>query len=140
MVKVIQHTISFPARPTKLYDMYMSADIHAAFTGGGVIISPEGNSQFLAFDGMIFGRTLSVIPGRQIIQSWRSKEWKPSDPDSTLILNFLPDGDGGIIQLIHLNVPEYDFEDVNKGWLKYYWKPWKEYLKKDKSESHLQAA
>jgi len=31
-----------------------------------------------------------------------------------------------------VNVAEGDFDDVNKGWLKYYWKPWREYLKKEK--------
>jgi len=140
MVKVIQHTISLMARPGKLYDMYLNPEMHAAITGGRVVISPEPNSQFLAFDGKIFGRTLSVIPGRQIIQSWRSKEWKESDRDSVLILNFLPDGESGKIELIHVNVAEGDFDDVNKGWLEYYWKPWREYLKKEQKEAGLRAA
>ena len=140
MVKVIQHTISLPARPGTLYDMYINPEIHAALTGSRVIISPEADSQFLAFDGMIVGRTLSLIPGRQIIQSWRSKEWKESDRDSILILNFLPDGDNGKIELIHVNVAEEDFDDVNKGWLEYYWKPWREYLKKEKQRAGLRAA
>ena len=140
MVKVIQHTVSLPAKPEKLYNMYMNPEIHAAFAGGRVVITPEPNSQFLAFDGMILGRTLSVIPGRQIIQSWRSKKWKESDRDSVLILNFLPDGDAGKIELIHVNVAEGDFDDVNKGWLEYYWKPWREYLKKEKKEAGLRAA
>jgi activator of HSP90 ATPase len=140
MIKVIQHMVSLPAKPGTLYDMYINPEIHAAFTGGGVVISPESNSQFMAFDGMIFGRTLSVIPGRQVIQSWRSKEWKESDRDSVLILNFLPDGDAGKIELIHVNVAEGDFDDVNKGWLKYYWKPWRAYLKKETNEAGLRAA
>ena len=141
MVKVIQHTISLQEQPDKLYDMYMDPEIHASFTGSKkVVISPEVNSQFIAFDGMIFGRTLSVIPGRQIIQSWRSKEWKESDRDSVLILNFLQDGDWGKIELIHVNVAESDFDDVNKGWLEYYWKPWREYLRKEKKVRGLRAA
>jgi len=140
MFKIIHQTVSLPEKPTRLFDMYMNPAIHAAFTGGRVVVSPEVNSQFLAFDGMIFGRTLSVTPRSQIIQSWRSKEWKSSDRDSTLILNFLPDGDGGIIELIHLNVAEGDFDDVNKGWQKYYWTPWREYLKKENREPRLRAA
>jgi activator of HSP90 ATPase len=140
MVRVIQHTISLPAKPDRLYDMYMNPDIHASFTGEKVVISPEANSLFQAFGGMIFGKTLSVVPGRQIIQSWRSKEWKESDRDSILILNFLPDGDSGKIELIHVNVADGDFDDVNKGWLEYYWKPWKEYLRNEKKTSRLRAA
>jgi hypothetical protein len=26
--------------------------------------------------------------------------------------------------------PKYDYDDVNEGLNKYYWKPWREYLKK----------
>jgi hypothetical protein len=43
-----------------------------------------------------------------IVQSWRAKPWKKSDPDSILIL-FLHKADrGGQIELIHVGMPDYD--------------------------------
>jgi hypothetical protein len=30
-------------------------------------------------------------------------------------------------------VPEHDYEDVKEGWGKYYWTPWREYLRKKES-------
>jgi hypothetical protein len=63
-----------------------------------------------------------------IVQSWRSVNFAEDDPDSTLILAFVPEGGNGRIDLIHIDVPEQDFQGVSEGWEKYYWTPWKRYL------------
>jgi uncharacterized protein YndB with AHSA1/START domain len=41
------------------------------------------------------GTILQVVPKRLIVQSWRSPHWGKTDLDSTLILTFLPETDGG---------------------------------------------
>jgi activator of HSP90 ATPase len=130
MPKTIQQAVTLPAPAEKLYDMYLSPKTHAAITGGPVTISRIAGTKFRAFGGMISGKTLQVVPKRLIIQSWRGKDWKPGDLDSTMILSFLPDKEGGRIELVHVNVPEYEYIDVNEGWEKYYWQPWREYLRK----------
>jgi activator of HSP90 ATPase len=130
MPKIIQQTVTFSAPPEKLFDMYMNQKLHATITGQPVTISRTAGTRFRAFGGMIVGKMLHVVPRRLIIQSWRSKEWKPEDLDSTLIISFWSDQEGGRIELTHVNVPEYDYNDVNEGWEKFYWKPWREYLLK----------
>ncbi len=137
MPKTIQKAVTLPAPAEKLFDMYLSPKAHGAITGGPVTISRTAGSRFRAFGGMITGRTLQVVPKRLIIQSWRGKHWKPEDIDSTLIISFWPDRDGGRIELVHVNVPEYDYDGANEGWDKYYWKPWREYLKKKASSVKL---
>ncbi len=131
MFKIIHHAVTLPAPAEKLYDMYLDPKEHAAITGGPVIISPKPGSEFRAFDGMVTGKTVSVVPKRMIVQLWRGKDWKPGDRDSLLILTFSPEGDSGKIELVHVFVPEHDFDDVNQGWIKYYWTPWREYLEKE---------
>ena len=133
MPKTIQQSVTLPAPAEKLYDMYLSPKFHAEITGGPVVISRIAGTKFRAFGGMISGKMLQVVPKRLIIQSWRGKDWKPEDLDSTLIISFLPDKEGGRIELTHVNVPEYDYEDVSEGWEKSYWKPWREYLRKKES-------
>jgi activator of HSP90 ATPase len=120
MFKIIHHTVTLPAGPERLFDMYMDLKLHEAIAGGPVTISVAAGSEFRAFDGMIFGKTLAVVPKSIIVQSWRGKDWKPGDRDSLLILNFLPEGDAGKIELVHLYVPERHFDDVSDGWQKYY--------------------
>ncbi len=140
MPKTIQQTVTLPAPAEKLFDMYLSPKKHMAFTGGPVSISSKEGSRFRAFDGMIFGKTLLVVPKYMIVQSWRGSHWKKEEIDSILILTFWPEGDSGRIELVHVNVADSDYEGVKEGWEKYYWKPWREYLKKEAEKSPVRRA
>ncbi len=135
MPKTIHQSATLPASAEILYDMYLDPAAHEAITGYPVTISHEPGSAFRAFDDMLSGKTLYTIPKRIIVQSWRGNHWKPEDIDSTLILTFWPKGDSGRIELVHVNVADHDYEEVNKGWENYYWKPWREHLDKARSES-----
>jgi uncharacterized protein YndB with AHSA1/START domain len=128
MPRSIRLAVSLPASPDRLFDMYLDAAEHAAFTGSPVTIAPHAGAPFRAFDGALSGTVLQVVPKRLIVQAWRSSNWDASDLDSTLILSFWPDGDGGRIELAHVNVAEDDFAGVSQGWEKYYWAPWRAHL------------
>lgn len=128
MTRTIQLAASLPAPPERLFDMYLNPAEHAAFTGSPVTISALPGAPFQAFDGVLSGTILQVVPKRLIVQSWRSPHWGASDIDSTLILTFLPEGDGGRIDLVQVNVVDNDFAGVSQGWEKYYWTPWRAYL------------
>ena len=128
MAKLVKQTVVLPASAKTLYAMYISPRIHGAITGGKVLIGARPGSRFSAFHGMLRGRMLYTVPGRLIVQSWRSGGWKKRDLDSTLILRFTPSGRGGRIDLVHANVPDHDYRGVHNGWKKYYWRPWRRYL------------
>lgn len=128
MRPVIAQSIVLPAPAERLFATYLDPALHAAVTGAPVTVSAEPGSPFRAFDGQITGTTLSVIASRLIVQSWRSTNFRDADPDSTLILAFVPEGAHGRIDLIHIDVPEQDYQGVMEGWEKYYWAPWRRYL------------
>ena len=128
MNKIIKQSVLLPASPRELYAQYLNSKAHGAITGGKVLISPRIGSRFDAFGGMLTGRVLDLIPGRLIVQAWRSGIFKKADLDSTLVLRFSAKGKGACIDLVHVNVPDHDYRGVNAGWRKYYWKPWLEYL------------
>lgn len=130
MTKTIEQTVKFAATPRQLYDIFIDPKKHAALTGGPVKISAKPGSKFEAFGGQLWGSTVSTIPGKQIIQRWRSCNFKQTDMDSMLVLTFVPDGTGARIEMIHANVPKQDHKGVTKGWPKYYWEPLKAYLKR----------
>ncbi len=128
MPKTIIQAAILPAPPDQLFDMYLDPAAHAAFTGAPVTIDSKPGSTFKAFDDMITGTILQVVPKRLIVQSWRAAHWADEEVDSTLILSFWPDEDGGRIELVHVNVADDDFAGVSQGWQEYYWEPWREYL------------
>jgi activator of HSP90 ATPase len=128
MPKLITQSVILHAPAKNLYAMYLNPGRHRAITGGKVVVSARPGSKFSAFDGMLRGRMLYTVPGRLIVQAWRSSVWKKSDLDSTLILRFTPRGRSGRIDLVHANVPDHDYRGVNDGWKKYYWRPWRRYL------------
>jgi activator of HSP90 ATPase len=135
MPKTIIQAAVLPALSERLFDMYLNPADHAAFTGAPVTIGSQPGAAFRAFDGMISGTILQVIPKRLIVQSWRASHWAAGDIDSTLILTFWPDEEGGRIELAHVNVADDDFAGVSHGWQEYYWEPWHKYLEASSAQS-----
>ncbi|MGH7851835.1 MAG: SRPBCC domain-containing protein [Candidatus Binatia bacterium] len=119
---------SLPATPDKLFDMYLDAETHAAFTGMTVTLEPHAGGVFRAFDGKLSGKILHIEPKTLIVQTWRSANWPLTAMDSVLTLSFWAAEDGARIELVHANIPEEDFAGVSQGWEKYYWTPWRAYL------------
>lgn len=128
MARTLSLAASMPVAPELLFDMYLDPDRHAAFTGTPVTIGSEPGSAFRAFEDAITGTILHTQPRRLIVQSWRSVNFAESDIDSTLILSFWPKPEGARIELMHVNVPEADFDGVSEGWGKFYFTPWRAYL------------
>jgi activator of HSP90 ATPase len=131
MPHLIKQSVTMSASARKLYEMYMSPRAHAAFTGAPVTIGRRPGSKFSAFGGQIFGTILATVPDRLIVQRWRSVNFKPDDPDSTLILSFTPlKANSTRIDLVQIDVSGADYKGVSKGWPKYYWKPLRKALAK----------
>ena len=126
---VIKQSVVLPAPAKELYDSYLDPVRHGKIIGAPVKISAKAESEFSAYGGELSGSTLVAIDSSLIVQSWRSSNFYDSDPDSTLILSFTEkDSKSGRIDLVHLDVPEQDYDGVDDGWSTYYWEPWKAYL------------
>lgn len=132
MSKTIQQTVTLSAPSDRLYSMYLDPRAHGGFTGNQVTIAENPGSPFSAFGGMLSGQILQLIPGRLIVQSWRSMKFHEDDIDSTLVLAFSPAGEGlGKIEMVHVNVPDHDAKDVEEGWPQHYWEPWRKFLERE---------
>jgi len=97
-----------------------------------VSIRKTAGKRFTAFNGMLSGKNLLIVPKKLVVQLWRSRTWKKTDPDSILILMFSKAGRGARIDLVHMNVPDHDLQGVTRGWHRYYWKPWLAYLRRSR--------
>jgi activator of HSP90 ATPase len=129
MPKTIVHDIVFRnTTPKDLYELYMNSKKHSIATGAPATISAKEGEKFSAHDGWITGENLKLIKNQLIVQTWRSKNWNPEDKDSIFTVYFEPKGNNVVVHAIHANVPDKDYEGVNKGWHQHYWEPWKKYL------------
>jgi activator of HSP90 ATPase len=128
MRTVISQSVVLPAPAEDLFEMYIDSARHAAITGASVVIGVAPGSPFRAFDGALTGAILQIIRQRLVVQSWRSIRFHDGDPDSTLILAFIPEGTNGRIDLVHLDVPCHNYQNVVDGWETHYWRPWRRHL------------
>ena len=129
MNKAIEQTVRFSATPAELFEMYLDSKKHTAATGGAARMSRKVGGKFTAWHGQLSGKNLFIIKNEMIVQVWRAISWKASDSDSILILRFSKASGGGQVDLTHVNVPEHDHAGVTKGWKKYYWEPWRKYIR-----------
>jgi uncharacterized protein YndB with AHSA1/START domain len=160
---VIQ-TAEFPGMtPQQLYDAYLSSKDHAAMTGmpatwyrpatGKDVAVGEVGDEFHGFgmngsDGkfhyLLGGRLLDLVPGKEIVMTWKATMWVlPADaPDCILTLTFAKSPGGAEIRLVQVNVPDFPGDDakaaagevetetdhVNTNWYFRYWEPMHKYF------------
>ena len=160
---VIQTAVFPGTTPQQLYDAYLSSKDHAAMTGfpaswyrpntGKEMQVGEVGDEFHGFgvagsDGklqyLIAGRLLDLVPGREIVMTWRAAMWNPpaGSPDCILTLTFAKVPGGAEIRLVQVNVPDFPGEDtkaaasevqtetdtVNTNWYFRYWEPMRKYF------------
>ena len=98
-------------------------------TGGEARCSNRVGARFTAWDGYISGSNISLRPGVQIRQRWRTSDFKPDDPFSNLVLHLSPAEGGCTIHLTHSNIPDGQ-PDYLQGWHDHYFVPMDAYFSK----------
>ncbi|MBL0066724.1 MAG: SRPBCC domain-containing protein [Bacteroidetes bacterium] len=131
MAKAIIQTVRFKNQiAEQLYSMYLNSKEHGLLTGGGKAkISEKAGTAFSAWDGYISGKNLLLVKGKLIVQSWQAADWEDLKVPSVLVLQFDQDGKDALIIMTHTGVPANHIQGITKGWMEYYWKPWRAYLK-----------
>jgi activator of HSP90 ATPase len=129
-VKTIRQKVIVPGVPNEVYDAFIDAKKHSAFTGSKATCDPRVGGAFTAWDGYISGKNLELEEGKRIVQEWVTTEWPKDYPPSRLELTFKKVGEGTEISMTHSGVPVEQANDIAQGWIDFYWEPLKEYLKK----------
>ncbi|MDD2694524.1 MAG: SRPBCC domain-containing protein [Anaerolineales bacterium] len=131
MPEAIEMSLQLPASPQQVYEAWLDARIHTAFTGSPASTSTEPGAAFTAWDGYISGRNLELEPHRRILQSWRTSEFRDSDPDSHLEILIEARAGGATLTLKHSNLPDGSSAEYRQGWLDYYFEPLSAYFAAD---------
>jgi uncharacterized protein YndB with AHSA1/START domain len=87
-VKTIKQKVIVPGVPNQVYDAFIDAKKHSAFTGSKATCDPRVGGVFTAWDGYISGKNLVLEKGKRIVQEWVTTEWPKDHPPSRLELAF----------------------------------------------------
>ena len=128
MATTIRQTVAFDAPPHAVFEALLDSRKHSAFTGQKASISRKVVGNVSAGEGYIHGRNLRIEQDNVIVQSWRTTDFKESDPDSQVMFHFSKKGDGTRLMFVHSKVPDRLAEEFRQGWIDYYWVPLKAYL------------
>jgi activator of HSP90 ATPase len=128
----ITQKVVIPASPEEVYDAFMDAKKHSAFTGAKATCDATVGGEFTAWDGYITGKNLELEKGKRIVQEWITTEWPAGYAPSRLEFTFRKVRGGTEITMTHSNIPEEQAEEYRQGWIDNYWEPLKNYFKKHK--------
>jgi activator of HSP90 ATPase len=129
-VTTIKQDVVIPTSPGELYEAFMDAKKHSAFTGSKATCNAKVGGKFTAWDGYISGKNLELVRGKKIVQEWITTDWPSGYSPSRLELTLRKVKEGTEISMVHSNVPAEQAEALKQGWSDFYWEPLKEYFKK----------
>lgn len=101
-------------------------DVYAAFTnpftielwsGYPAVMSTEPGSEFSLWEGDICGRNMAFEDQVRIVQEWYFGE---QDEPSIATIKFFKQGGKIQVDVIHTNIPDEAYEDIEEGWNEYY--------------------
>lgn len=95
------------------------------WTGYPAVMEPAPGTEFSLWEGDITGKNLEIVHGEKIVQ-----EWFFDDPEnsSVVTIELKDEKNGARIHLLHTNIPDEAFNNINYGWKEYFFDPLKKYL------------
>ncbi len=131
--KTITQIVTFNASPHEVYEVLMDPVKHSKVTGASAEIERKPGGRFLQNGGGHWGTFVEIKQDERIVQSWRAKNWPEGlYSAATFILAPLADGRRTELTLVHAGVPEDHFDEINKGWQKFYWTKMAAYFRDEK--------
>jgi uncharacterized protein YndB with AHSA1/START domain len=125
---------TLPATPEAVYDAWLDSAAHSAMTGADAKVDKRVGGAHSAWEGYIAGKTVELVAGKRIVQSWRTTEFADDDPDSTITVELTPVKTGARLTLLHSGVPDGQTSYENGGWQDNYFAPMKAYFARPKSK------
>jgi activator of HSP90 ATPase len=122
-VKIIEKTYVIDADAERVFNSLTSTEHICIWTKEKADMDVNENGKFSLWGGNIIGNNLSVKPDK-IVQKWKFKDWSDY---SDVEMEIIGVGNKTEIKLIHKNIPEKEFDSVDKGWDEMYLGPLKDY-------------
>jgi uncharacterized protein YndB with AHSA1/START domain len=120
-------TAVIPARPRAIYDAWLDSRRHTAMTGARARIAGKVGGRYSAFDGYSWGVNLELVPGKRIVQSFRTTDFAERDPDSRVSVTLKKVRGGTRLTLRHSRLAA-GAQDLKQGWREFYFAPMRAYF------------
>jgi len=133
--EAIHQEVSFAASPLVVYDMLTSTarfDAVTRLSDAVTLLSAPGaqatsirsaaGGAFVLFGGYITGRHVEMVPGRRLVQAWRTGSW-PAGHYSIVTFSLAPAGAACQLKFDHRGFPPGEGASLAYGWRVHYWEP-----------------
>ncbi len=117
----------FKVKSEVIFEAWLNSKLHSKMTGGTAFCTSEIGCAFSTWDGYITGTNISFKKNQEIVQTWRTSEFREDDEDSILTIQLKELKNGTELTLIHANIPEGQTQ-YKKGWKEHYFEPMKNYF------------
>ena len=119
----IHQEVTIDASPAAVYGVLTNSTDFAKMTGGRVAeIAREAGGPISMFGGDIRGRNVELVPGRRVVQAWRSQSW-PEGVYSIVRFELIAEAKGTKLIFDQSGHPEEAQQMLEGGWHQMYWKP-----------------
>ena len=119
----IHQEVTINAAPSAVYDVLTRSEDFARMTGGRAAdISKEVGGAVSIFGGDIRARNVELVPGKRVVQAWRSQAW-PEGVYSIVKFELSPQGKGTKLVFSQAGHPQEAQAMLEGGWGKMYWEP-----------------
>jgi activator of HSP90 ATPase len=121
MCKTIKQKLKFRLSPDTVYQLLVDSKKLSNLTGQKASISQKVGGEFSAQSGRVSGINVDLVPGKRLVQAWRSNEFpEGAFSMATFLLKKSKDG-GTDLTLIHRGVPKELIPGVEHDWRTIYW-------------------
>ena len=124
--------IQFNASPHEVYELILDEKKHQEFSKVNVKIQRKIGGKCNWYNSM-FGEIIKLEQDKRIVHTWRGNDW-PKDHKVTVCFDFESITGGTLLHFKLKNIPNVkSFNKINwkAGWEIAYWKPIREWLKKN---------
>ena len=111
----IKQSYPMNASPAKVFKALTDPKIIAKWSGAKAKMSAKKGAAFEIWEGDMFGKNLSVIKDKKLVQEWCTRSFK-----SKVTFTIKAKGKNSVVDLLHEDVPTKSKNDYASGWKDYY--------------------
>lgn len=128
-MKTIVQNYDIDAPIEKVWEALVNTKEIEGWGGGPAIMDDKESTKFSLWGGDVHGTNIEVEKFKKLVQEWYGGEWK--EP-SIVTFKLQKLGSSTKLELLHENIPDEEYEDIDQGWQDYYLGPLKRYVEQDK--------